>query len=217
MELLSYLLFALALNLDSFGAGLAYGTRQIRVPPPSLIIISLISVAAVTVSMLGGQILAACIPARLAHRLGGFMLLLIGLWVLCENCRARRRPNGEPGQKNKAARMLEIRIRPLGLVIQVLREPVKADLDSSGIISPPEALVLGAALAMDAFGAGFAVSMMGYSPAITATVVGLGHFLLTYLGILAGRTVITSRVGRQVTLLPGFLLISLGLLKLWQK
>ena len=43
LELLSYFLFALALNIDSFVAGLAYGARQIKVPLLSLLIISLIS------------------------------------------------------------------------------------------------------------------------------------------------------------------------------
>ena len=32
MELLSYFLFALALNIDSFVAGLAYGARQLKSP-----------------------------------------------------------------------------------------------------------------------------------------------------------------------------------------
>ena len=204
MELLSYILFALALNLDSFGAGMAYGARKIKVPLLSLFIISLISVVAISVSMLGGEMLLAFIPVSLAHRLGGFLLLLIGLWVLHQ----ARRDNNLTG-------MIEIHIRPLGLAIQILREPARADLDRSGVISPREALILGAALAMDAFGAGFAVSMLGFSISITAAVVGLGHFLLTYLGIIAGRTITTSGVGRQLTALPGCILISLGLLKIY--
>ncbi|NLI14471.1 MAG: sporulation membrane protein YtaF, partial [Peptococcaceae bacterium] len=74
MELLSYVLFALALNLDSFGAGIAYGVRQIKVPLLSLSIISLISVTAIVFSMLGGQLFMSFMPAGLAHRLGGILL-----------------------------------------------------------------------------------------------------------------------------------------------
>lgn len=215
MELLTYILFALALNLDSFGAGVAYGARQIKVPLLSLVIISLISVAAISISMLGGQILLSLIPVSLAHRFGGVLLLLIGFWVLFQTRRGEHRKEKEAHQENSVTRMLEIHIRPLGLAIQVLREPDRADLDNSGVISPREALVLGAALAMDAFGAGFAVSMLGFSISITAAVVGLGHFLLTFLGIIAGRTIITSRVGRQLTALPGCILILLGLFKIY--
>jgi len=212
LELLTYILFALALNLDSFGAGVSYGARQIKVPILSLLIISLISVAAISISMLGGQVLLTMIPVRLAHQLGGVLLLVIGLWVLYQ---ARRtEPQSESGNDiNGDTRIYKIRIRPLGLVIQVLREPAKADLDSSGVISPQEALLLGTALAVDAFLAGFAVSMLGFSIGLTALVVGLGHFLLTYLGILAGHTLQASRLGRRLTALPGCILIMLGIIK----
>lgn len=215
MELLSYILFALALNLDSFGAGMAYGARQIKVPLPSLVIISLISVTAISISMLGGQVLLNFIPVSLSHRIGGILLLLIGFWVLIQTRRSGEQAGKENGQEQSGGRLIEIHIRPLGLVVQVLREPARADLDCSGVISPKEALVLGSALAMDAFGAGFAVSMLGFSILTTAAVVGLGHFLLTYLGILAGRTITASRVGRQLTALPGCILILLGLFKIY--
>jgi len=215
LDLLSYILFALALNLDSFGAGMAYGAKKIKVPLLSLFIISLISMVAISVSMLGGEMLLAFIPVSLAHRLGGFLLLLIGLWVLHQARRGEYQTGKAPRRDNNLTGMIEIHIRPLGLAIQILREPARADLDSSGVISPREALILGAALAMDAFGAGFAVSMLGFSISISAAVVGLGHFLLTYLGIIASRTITTSGVGRQLTALPGCIFISLGLLKIY--
>ncbi len=215
MELLSYIFFALALNLDSFGAGLAYGSRQIKVPVSSLCIISLISVAAISISMLGGQILLAALPASLAHRAGGVLLMLIGLWVLCQTCRNEGRAPEKTGPgENITGRTIKIHIRPLGLVIQILKEPARADLDSSGVISPGEASILGIALAMDAFVAGFAVSMLGFSIILTAAVVGLGHFFLTYLGLQAGRSVTKFQPGHRLTALPGCLLIALGLLKL---
>lgn len=214
MELLSYLLFALALNLDSFGAGLAYGARQIKVPPLSLIIISLISMTAICISMLGGKFLLSFIAVPLAHRLGGVLLLLIGLWVLLQTRTGKKHVENSGARKNTGDRVIEIRIRPLGLIIQVLKEPALADLDRSGAISPAEAVILGAALAMDAFGAGFAVSMLGFSLLTTALVVGLGHFLLTYLGLLAGRTITGSTIGRRLTILPGCILIILGLFKI---
>lgn len=216
MELLSYIFFALALNLDSFGAGMAYGSRQIKVPVCSLCIISLISVAAISISMLGGQILLAALPVSLAHRTGGILLMLIGLWVLYQTRRSERRVTEKAGvDENSAGRTIKIHIRPLGLVIQILKEPVRADLDSSGVISPGEASILGIALAMDAFAAGFAVSMLGFSITLTAAVVGLGHFFLTYLGLQAGRSITKFRLGRCLTALPGGILIALGLLKLF--
>lgn len=215
MELLSYIFFALALNLDSFGAGVAYGARQIKVPVLSLCIISLISVAAISISMLGGQILLSVLPVSLGRQFGGVLLMAIGFWVLYQTRRSERRETEKTGQEeNSAGRTIKIHIRPLGLVIQILKEPVRADLDSSGVISPGEAFILGIALAMDAFAAGFAVSMLGFSIGITAMVVGLGHFFLTYLGIQAGRSITKFRLGRYLAALPGCILITLGLFKI---
>lgn len=215
MELLSYIFFALALNLDSFGAGVAYGSRQIKVPVLSLFIISLISMAAISISMLGGQILLSSLPPSLARQFGGVLLMIIGFWVLYQT-RRRERQETEKAcpEKDCAGKTIKIHIRPLGLVIQILKEPVRADLDDSGVISPGEALILGIALAMDAFAAGFAVSMLGFSISLTAMVVGLGHFFLTYLGIQAGRSITKFRLGRYLTALPGCILITLGLFKI---
>lgn len=215
MELLSYIIFALALNLDSFGAGVAYGSRQIKVPVLSLCIISLISVVSISISMLGGQFLLSALPVSLARQFGGILLILIGFWVLYQTRRSGHRETEKAAlDENGDGRMIKIHIRPLGLVIQVLKEPVRADLDSSGVISPGEAFILGVALAMDAFAAGFAVSMLGFSIGLTATVVGLGHFFLTYLGIQAGRSITNFRAGRYLTALPGCILITMGLFKI---
>lgn len=215
MELLSYILFALALNLDSFGAGMAYGARQIRVPLLSLLIISLVSVAAIVISMLCGQIFLSFIPTGLAHRLGGILLMIIGLWVLYQTRRSGQAAAIDSQEKNSDHKMIKIHIRPLGLIIQIMREPARADLDSSGAISSGEALVLGVALAMDALGAGFAVSMLGLSIVLTSLVVGLGHFFLTYLGLQAGRSLTNCGIGRCLTILPGFILITLGMFKMF--
>jgi len=214
LELLSYAVFALALNLDSFVAGLAYGTRQIKVPFFSLMIISLVSMAAISLSMLGSQMLQVFIPPAFSHRLGGVLLLAIGAWALLQTRHEAAPAAPKSPEANTAAGKMEIRIRPPGLVIQILREPVRADLDSSGTISAGEALVLGTALAMDAFGAGFAVSMLGFSVGITVLVVGLGHFLLTVAGILAGGTFLSTKAGRRLSALPGCILILLGLSKM---
>ncbi|WP_347490756.1 sporulation membrane protein YtaF [Desulfoscipio sp. XC116] len=220
MELIALAVFALALNMDSFAAGVAYGVRKIEVPITSLAIISIMSMTAITISMVLGNAVAGYFSATFAHRLGGVILLFIGVWVLIQSLqenrkKARAKSAGE--MENEAEipdPMLQIHIRSLGLVIQILREPYRADLDRSGIISGREAVLLGLALAMDAFAAGFAVSMLGFNLLYTALMVGLGHFVLTYLGLLTGMSVGTNGLSQKVTTLPGFILIALGLFKM---
>lgn len=213
MEILLYVLFTLALNVDSFSTGLTYGAKSIKVPPLSILIISMVSMASIALSMAAGRFLAAHLPASLAFRLGSSLLFLIGLWILFQTL-WKKQTNNYRNSENPAAKTVEIRLRPFGLVIQILKEPARADFDSSGVISPREALVLGAALAMDAFAAGAAVSLLGFSILVTAPAVGLGHFLLVYLGIAAGRSINAGLVGRQLTALPGCILILLGILKI---
>src|SRR5699024_11211761 len=64
----------------------------------------------------------------------------------------------------------------------ILKDPTKADNDESGIISISEATVLGIALALDAFAAGFGAAMLGYSPFITAIFIALMSGLFLYSG-----------------------------------
>lgn len=218
MELVALVMFALALNMDSFAAGAAYGVRNIKLPVASLAIISIMSMAAITISMVLGHAVAGYFSAIFAHRLGGAILFFIGLWVLIQSLQENQQknkeaPENEPEQEAPGP-VLQIHIRALGLVIQILREPSRADLDRSGTISPREAVLLGLALAMDAFAAGFAVSMLGFNILFTALMVGLGHYILTYLGLLAGMRVGASRLSQKVAALPGFILIALGLLKI---
>lgn len=216
MELLTLVLFALALNMDSFAAGVVYGVRNIKLPVTSLAIISLMSMGAISLSMLAGHTLAGYVSPTLAHRLGGAILLLIGLGVLLHAVRDKRQDkNGQETRTDEVpSTVLQIHIRSLGLVIQILREPSRADLDRSGIISAREAVLLGLALALDAFAAGFAVSMLGFAILPTALMVGVGHFLLTYLGLQAGMGAVSTGLSQKIGVLPGFILIALGLLKM---
>jgi putative sporulation protein YtaF len=213
MELLAMVAFALALNMDALGTGVAYGIRKIRIPFLSLLIISGMSVITIVFSMSAGQMVSQLISPTFAHRLGGILLLLVGVWILIQSIKDTKQDSSDDLSDIERT-VMQIRIKSLGLVIQILREPAKADLDKSGVISSREALLLGLALAMDAFGAGFAVSMFGFSIPLTAAVVGLGHILLTYCGLLLGKYCACSSLGRQLAMLPGCILIILGIFKI---
>jgi putative sporulation protein YtaF len=200
LELLILFVFGVALSLDGFGAGLAYGLRRIKVPIASMLIISITSGVAVSISLVLGHLAAQGIPPQLAQYLGGWLLILLGLWILLQALR------------RSTERILRLRIPQLGVVIQVLLEPLDADLDQSGCISEREAMVLGIALALDAFAAGFAIALSGlFTMFVPLFVVG-GLFVLLNLGMVLGERsarLLTSKV----QLLPGCLLIALGLFR----
>ncbi|AEG14205.1 sporulation protein YtaF [Desulfofundulus kuznetsovii DSM 6115] len=214
MELFTIIIFALALNMDAFATGVAYGVRGIRLPFSSVLIISLMSVTAISLSMIAGNLVAQAISISFARRLGGIILILIGLWIMFQALREGKKGVEPSACEEEPQTVVQIRIRTLGVMVQVLREPHRADLDRSGVISAGEAILLGLALALDAFGAGFAFSMLGFDLVLTALLVGAGHIITTYAGLLAGRGFGATALGRQFSALPGCILILLGLFKL---
>lgn len=210
MEVLTVIFLALALSTDAFGAGVSYAPRQIAVPWSSRLVIALLSTAALAFSSLAGQALTRLIPPPWAARLGGLILLAMGLRLLLQGLKnAHHR-----GDQQRESTLLQIHVRSLGLVIQILCEPHRADLDCSGTISGWEAFLLGLALALDALACGLTIPLLDIHPALTALTVGLGQLTLFNFGLWAGRVLGVTALNRQFAALPGCLLIMLGLLKM---
>ncbi len=216
MELLSIAAFAFALSLDGFGAGISYGMRKIKIPASSLIVISLTSSTAIGISMLFGHVVAQYISLRIAKAAGALILILMGFWILLQTWSENKKQlvvsNGSI-EKNPSAEcrpIINFKIKALGVVVQILREPTVADFDKSGYISTKESLLLGLALAMDALGAGFGAAMTGFKPLLTPLVVGLAKFVLVSLGVYTGRRYTAKWLGERAAVLPGWVLICLG-------
>lgn len=110
--------------------------------------------------------------------------------------------------------VFSLEIRKLGLVIQILRSPTHADMDDSGSISSWEAMWLGIALSLDAFGAGLGAAMLGFSPLLTAGVVALFSGVFLVLGMKTGFRVASKGGMRLISYVPAFLLIFMGIMKL---
>lgn len=208
MPPVAVVLFALALSMDALVTGVVYGLRQIRVPWPSLAVISGTSMVAIGLSTLTGHGLSLLVAPELARKTGGAILIGLGIWVATQEWREKYL------KKRTTQQVFSLRIRSLGLVIQILYEPHRADLDRSGIISTAEAFLLGLALAMDAFVGGFAVAMLGLNPLLTALTVGLSQSLCILVGVLVGHRLPLSTWSARLALVPGFILIAFGLSRL---
>ncbi|WP_054693248.1 hypothetical protein [Syntrophomonas palmitatica] len=154
MEYLAILFFALAVSNDGFVAGMSYGVNKIKVPLLPLLIISAASGLAVSVSMLLGKGMAVLIPPESAARVGAMFIIAVALYFLMQACRFRL----EALAVDEEEPILAFNIKPMGVIVQILKEPSKADMDSSGEINLKEAFFLGLALAMDALGAGIGVA-----------------------------------------------------------
>lgn len=214
------LLMAVALSLDGFGVGLAYGLRRIRIPGSSMMMIAMCTVFAMGTSMLFGSLVKlwlTFIPARL---LGALILLALGVFQLTRVLLNRKNeilPEAVPAlaivqQKPVVEPEFRFQLEFLGFVIQVLRTPQIADVDGSGGISLKESFLLGSALAMDAFASGIGAAMAGMTLSVIG-LVALTQIVMLCLGQqMAGK--IPENWTSKAEYLPGTVLILVGLGKL---
>ena len=207
MHLVEVILLSAAISVDALGAGLTYGIRRIRVPGGAALLVAVTSLIGAAVSTLVGSTAADWLTTRLAERIGGLILVAMGLWIGWEGIRDGRRNHVASG----ADLLLSLRVRPLGVMIQVMRCPEIADVDRSGQLGAGEAVLLGSALALDTFGAGLAAGLGGGSWIIVAMAVGL----MTLCGF-AGGTALGRRVpegwgGVWLRMAPGVILTVMGL------
>jgi putative sporulation protein YtaF len=207
MHFIEVILLSAAISVDALGAGLTYGLRRIRVPVGAALLVAVTSLVGAAVSTFAGSAAGGWLTPRLAERIGGFVLVAMGLWIGWEGIRDGRRNNVASGTDL----LLSLRVRPLGVVVQVMRCPEIADVDRSGELGPGEAVLLGSALALDTFGAGLAAGLGGASWILVALAVGL----MTLCGF-AGGTALGRRVpeewgGVWLRVAPGVILTIMGL------
>lgn len=110
--------------------------------------------------------------------------------------------------------LLNLEVKSLGIVIHILRKPTSADIDRSGTINGIEALLLGFALSIDAFGAGIGAAILGFSPITLSFAVAIMSSLFVSIGIYAGHVLSKWSWIDKMAFLPGLLLITIGLWKL---
>lgn len=206
----SIILLALAVSLDSFSVGFTYGLRKMRIPFKSIVIIACCSAMTLTIAMSIGHLLQRFLSPVFAEKMGGIILIILGVWVIYQFFRSEKEKDILPHEKV----IINLEIKSLGLVIHILKKPMSADFDKSGTITGVEAIMLGLALSLDAFGAGIGAVMLGFSPGYLALAVALLSSLLVFLGIKLGSYLSQITWLQRFTFLPGILLIIIGVWKI---
>ncbi|WP_147532592.1 sporulation membrane protein YtaF [Bacillus marasmi] len=208
-HLISLFLLAFAVSLDSFSVGLTYGLRKVRIPLKSILIISGCSAVVLFFSMSIGHFLERLFSTKLAESLGGFILILLGAWVLFQFFRPEKVT--EPTEIEST--IINFEIKSLGVVIQILKKPLSADFDQSGVITGIEAFMLGLALSLDAMGAGIGAAMLGFSPLILTVSVTVMSFLFVFMGMRLGGIFSKYEWIQKFSFIPGVILIIIGMYK----
>lgn len=237
LPVVSLLILAFAVSLDGFGVGVMYGLRKIRIPFLSIGIISLWSGIIIYSSMQIGVLMSSFMSPLFAKRIGALILIGIGIWALSQ---LRQQKSHDPQEAAKSSEdqislssvppsghepatldtlqrtkeILNIEFKRFGLVIQILRTPSIADVDKSGNISASEATLLGLALSLDAFGAGIGAALIGFVPLLTASVISISSGSFIALGLRIGFRYAEMTWMKKLSILPGCVLILMGLLKM---
>lgn len=206
------ILIAIAISMDSLSVGIAYGIKNIKVPLYSLIILDFISVLLLSFGFFTGSLLMKLLPGLAMNLIGAGILFFIGLWFLIQAWLNYKFPKENLHQPISIAL---ISIDSLGIAINILRDPSKADLNVSGVIDLKEAVLLGVALAIDSLAIGIVVSLTSLGLiAFTLLLVAILNLVLLLSGIYIGKNYIASQLKAKTSFIPGCILIILSLSRL---
>lgn len=211
-NLMALLLLAFAVSLDSFGVGFTYGLRKMKIPLQSILIVACMSAVTILFSMFVGTVLSNFLTPIIAARIGGAVLILLGVWITFQTFRSRQ-DEVEQIQATEEKVIVSFEMKLFGIVINILKKPMEADFDRSGTITGKEAFLLGLALSFDAFGAGLGAAMLGFSPILLACIIGIMSSLFIKAGMSFGNKLTYQIWVHKLTFLPGVLLIIIGILK----
>lgn len=208
-NVMALILLAFAVSLDSFSVGFTYGLRKMKIPLVSIIIIACMSALTLLISMLIGEVVSNILSPSIAERMGGLLLIMLGVWITFQTLRSHDTTQEETEEKVIAT----IEMKYFGIAINILKKPLAADMDRSGTINGMEAILLGLALSLDAFGAGLGAAMLGFSPLLLACSIGVMSSLFIKAGMSFGNKLAYRTWLNKVAFLPGVLLILIGILK----
>ena len=206
MRLAEVMLISAAISADAFGAGLVYGFRRILAPWQVVCVVGAMSATAVGISTWLGRAAGALIDAKIAAILGGVVLVAVGAWLVLEGVGDWAR-----GGLLAGTRPVSLRLKPLGLVVQIMRDPEVADVDRSGTISAGEAFLLGMALALDSLGTGLGAGLAGANWFSVAVAVGILTCVCFRLGIAVGGRTPERWGGLGLRVAPGIVLLAMGI------
>ncbi len=205
------ILLAVAVSIDGFVAGVAYGLKNIRMPFASLVVVGIVTSILTGVAMFCAYVLGQFIDTDIAIIIGSVLLILLGVWSLFQQYLTRNVPSYELDG--------EVTVRKLTfsigrLIISIVAKPETADFDRLGYISSLEAIFLGLAVGLDAMVGTFAAALMGVLPLYTPAAVGIIHMVCIAGGCYASTRFIPDKLKKRFPYLPGVLLIFLGLIRM---
>lgn len=176
--LISYIVLAISLSIDSLGIGLTYGLKNTKISTPAKIILFFISLIITTISINIGNALNNVLPESASKLFSVLLLMGIGIYIIHQaiNKKEKVEINKKQGKK-----IYSFFIKSLGITVKIIKNPIFSDLDGSKIIDAKEAMFLGIATSIDSLCSGIGISMLGTTTFIFPFLVAM--FQLIFLSI----------------------------------
>ncbi|MFR8104065.1 MAG: sporulation membrane protein YtaF [Clostridia bacterium] len=218
--LISYLLLATSVSIDSLGIGITYGLRNTRISSIAKVILFFISLTITTIAVLLGNILVSFLPAIVTKIIGAVILCLMGIWILYQTFHEKY-SKGEEVNSSKKVLTLEQKkkkvhqfvLKSFGITIQIIKDPISSDLDHSQNIDAKEAIYLGIAMSIDSLCVGIGSTALGLNSFLFPFMVAIFQLIFLSLGRFLGTTVISScRIPSYIwNMISGVLLFCIGI------
>lgn len=202
------ILLVLVVSLDAFVASMAYGSKKIKIPFSSILIINIVCSSFLGISLFFGFLFKQFIPNNIATMVSFLLLFILGLYYLFESL-----IKNYLGSKRDLSKEVKLKLFDIGFVINVYIDETQADFDNSKNLDSKEALYLGAALSLDSLTIGFGNSLgsINYFYAI------LSSIIIGIIGVSSGLFLgekIVKKSNLNLSWLAGAMLIVLAFLKL---
>ena len=178
MMLFTIILLALSVSIDSLGIGITYGLRKTSISTPAKFILFIISFAFVCISVTLGYFLISILPNNIIKTVSVILLCLMGFLIIYEAMNTTEK---------KEYKSHQIFLKPLGITIQIIKNPISSDLNNSKIIEKNEAVYLAFALSLDSICVGITSSSFGMYSLLFPILVPLFQFLFLNVGIALGK------------------------------
>ena len=211
--LFSIILLSLSTSIDSFGIGITYGLRNLKITKFAKFVLFVISICITYFAIFIGRNLGLILSPIMSKLIGAFILIIIGqIFKKNDNKIPRKLQNDQ----NTDKKFYKLFIRFLGITIHIIKDPISSDLDSSCVIDTKEALYLGFSLSLDSFCIGLGISILGYALIVFPILVALFQLIFLSIGTSIGKHICKkSNIPDNIwNLISAILLITIGISRL---
>lgn len=211
---LQCLLLAIPISLDCIGIGITYGIKNTYIPPLAKVIIFSIFFVITSIAISIGTLIIKIFSLQFANIIGVVLLILMGFWIIYHSFKPKVK---NIKQKKILPKIYRFFIKPVGLTIQIVKNPSNSDFDHSNYIDSKEALYLGLAISIDAFCGGVGCSAIGITSFFFPLFISIFHILFLSFGSYLGKNLSShTKIPDNIwSIISGVLLIAIGVLKLF--